>query len=234
MAFALTDGRQLKRDRPLGSLPDGPNLITTASVLCGCPVALPAIDMPLARTPIVGRRISDDAVSRAYGERKCGTHSPSPLRPGRISDDLRESFERAGYPLRTNTIASPGVIEVYPHPALVELSGARQRLPYKAGRVRSYWPKATSLERRVRLYRQWSEIVALLESQIAGVAAALPQLELNASGLEVKSYEDALDAIVCTWVAACCLQGQATPYGDENSAIWIPSPRVTAPQRSPP
>jgi predicted RNase H-like nuclease len=105
---------------------------------CGRPVDLVAIDMPLARSPIVGRRASDDAVSSAYGGRKCGTHTPSAFRPGRMSDDLREGFERAGYPLLTNTIAQSGVIEVYPHPALVELAGASERLPYKASKVRSY------------------------------------------------------------------------------------------------
>jgi hypothetical protein len=31
-----------------------------------------------------------DAVSRAYGARKCGTPTPSAFRPGRISDALRE------------------------------------------------------------------------------------------------------------------------------------------------
>jgi hypothetical protein len=51
------------------------------------------------------------------------THSPTAVRPGRISDDLREGFEQAGYPLSPTAIATPGLIEVYPHPALVELSG---------------------------------------------------------------------------------------------------------------
>jgi hypothetical protein len=83
-------------------------------MFCGRPVDLIAIDMPLARSPIVGRRTCDDAVSRAYGGRKCGTHSPSASRPGRISEDLKNGFVRAGYPLLTDTIASKGTIEVYP------------------------------------------------------------------------------------------------------------------------
>jgi hypothetical protein len=40
-------------------------------------VALVAIDMPLAQTPIVGRRVSDSAVSRAHGGRKCGANAPN-------------------------------------------------------------------------------------------------------------------------------------------------------------
>ena len=76
---------------------------------------------------------------------------PNALRPGRLSDELRQSFERAGYPLLTNMRAPVGLIEVYPHPALVELAGASIRLPSKASKVRSYWPTPT--ERRVLLYR---------------------------------------------------------------------------------
>jgi predicted RNase H-like nuclease len=219
---ALADSRQPAEERPSGSSADASALLASASMLCGRPVDLVAIDMPLSRSPIVGRRTSDDAVSRAYGGRKCGTHSPSASRPGRISVDLKNGFERAGYPLRTDTIAPKGVIEVYPHPALVELAGASERLPYKASKVRSYWPSADPPERRDRLYKQWSEIVTLLEGEIAGAKAALPRLDLNATGIQMKAYEDALDAIICAWVAVCALEGRAIAFGDEQSAIWIP------------
>jgi predicted RNase H-like nuclease len=114
------------------------------------------------------------------------------------------------------------VIEVYPHPALVELAGALERLPYKTSKVGSYWPLASPPERRILLYRQWSEIVALLEGEIADAAATLPRLELNASSWKVKAFEDTLDAIVCAWVAICTLEGRAKPFGDRDSAIWIP------------
>jgi predicted RNase H-like nuclease len=148
---AMTDRRQPAEPRPSGSSPDAPALLTSAPILCGRPVDLVAIDMPLALTPINTRRVADDAVSRTYGGRKCGTHTPSALRPGRISDALRESFERAGYPLGTDRLARPGVIEVYPHPALVELLGASKRLPYKASKVGNYWPQASLQERRTLL-----------------------------------------------------------------------------------
>jgi predicted RNase H-like nuclease len=141
-----------------------------------------------------------------------------------MSDHVRESFDLAGYPLLTNIMALAGLIEVYPHPALVELAGASIRLPYKASKVRSYWPFATPAERRVRLFRQWSEIVKLLEGEIAGVDAALPSLDIGSSGIQIKAYEDALDAVICAWVAICALEGRARSFGDENSAIWIPYP----------
>ena len=52
--------------RPQGSRPDPSALLASALMLCGCPVNLVAIDMPLAHTPITGRRTCDDAVSRVY------------------------------------------------------------------------------------------------------------------------------------------------------------------------
>jgi predicted RNase H-like nuclease len=223
---ALADEGLSEEQHPSGGLPDAPMLLASASRLGGGSVELVAIDMPLARLPIVGRRTSDDAVSRAYGGRKCGTHTPSAVRPGRMSDHVRESFERAGYLLQTDAERPVGLIEVYPHPALVELAGTPTRLPYKVSKARSYWPSANPAERRVRLLQQWSGIVALLEREIAGVEAALPCVEARSSGVALKAYEDSLDAIICAWVAICAAEGRATSFGDENSAIWIPNSSV--------
>ena len=106
---------------------------------------------------------------------------------GRLSDALREGFEDAGYPLltkQTGAIKLPGVIEIYPHPALVELFDARKRLPYKVSKVQSYWPEAFPADRRTRLYGQWREIAARLEREIAGVEAVLPRLEATAKASE--------------------------------------------------
>jgi predicted RNase H-like nuclease len=221
---ALADGL-CPEARPKGSQPDPKELLSSSRKLCGRSVDLVAIDMPLALTPIVGRRGCDDAVSKAYGARKCGTHTPSATRPGPVSDDLTRGFMEAGYPLLTRIAAPPGVIEVYPHPALVELAGAPERLRYKASKVRTYWRQATAPERRDLLYREWARIVALLEREIEGVAAALTTPGPGASGLEIKAYEDTLDAVVCAWVVVCALEGRAVPFGDDGAAIWTPCRR---------
>ena len=120
---ARAAGEPWRERRPCGSRPDASELLASSLTLAGWPVDLVAVDMPLAHEPITARRAADNAVSRAYGARKCGTHTPSALRPGLISDQLKAEFERAGYPLQTTSISPPGLIEVYPHPALC---GARQ------------------------------------------------------------------------------------------------------------
>jgi predicted RNase H-like nuclease len=127
--LALADTGLAREAHPCGSTPQADKLLAAALILLGQRVDLVAIDMPLSHVPITGRGTSDNAVSRAYGARKCGTHTPSVLRPGSISDDLQASFTTCGYPLQTLEINTPGLIEVYPHPALVELASAQERLP---------------------------------------------------------------------------------------------------------
>ena len=222
--LALADPDITPGTQPVGSAPRPSALLNAAFLLAGRPVDLVAVDMPLSRKPIAGRRASDDMVSQAYGARKCGTHTPGTERPGPIGRELTSDFGAIGYPLQTLSIAAPGLIEVYPHPALVELTSASERLPYKIAKVRSYWPSASPAERRTLLYRQWTEIVSALDRRIVGLADSLPGLAPYASVREMKAYEDKLDAVVCAWVAICALDGLASPYGDEDSAIWIPDP----------
>lgn len=197
-------------------------LLGAAHALTGGAVTLIAADIPLARSPIVARRYSDDQVSVAYGARHASTHTPNPDRPGKISTVMRDEFLRLGYPLATSKLTAPALIEVYPHPALIELTNAERRLPYKEGKIGKYWPDLSVHDRRVKLLEQWSIIVVHLEMHIAGVAAALPPPTSQAPKRTLKAFEDALDAVVCAWVGICALEGRAVPFGDENSAIWVP------------
>ena len=77
--------------RPHGCKPDATALLDAAHKICGRPVDLVAVDMPLSRRPIIGRRACDDEVSRRYGAKGAGTHSPSHERPGKIAMSARPS-----------------------------------------------------------------------------------------------------------------------------------------------
>lgn len=201
-----------------------PGILQTAEQTAGCPVSLVAVDMPLSRNAVTGRRVSDKLVSSVYGARKCATHSPSAQRPGPISDRLRADFEALGFRLLTQRVSSPGLAEVYPHPALVELTGAPERLKYKIGRAGTYWQKErpSPEERRRRIIAEWRRIAGALETQLQGVAAGLPGVSILSTGRELKAFEDTLDAIICCWAGICILEGRAIAHGDDASAIWIP------------
>lgn len=210
--------------RPTGGLADASGLLAACCRITGNPPVLVAIDMPLSRAPITARRAADNAVSVAYGARHASTHTPSVTRPGRISDDLTAGFAAAGYPLLTCGEPEHGLIEVYPHPALIELARADRRLPYKAAKAGKFWPALSPLERRLKLLATWSEIVTLLDREISGVAEALPVPEPGATGIAMKAFEDKLDAVVCAWVGTRVLARTAIPFGDDDGAIWIPAP----------
>ena len=127
-------------------------------------------------------------------------------------------FAQAGYPLLTTGGFFPAVIEVYPHPALIELAKANRRLPYKHANSRKHWPEASPIDRRAKLLSVWAGIVSLLDHRIEGVASALPLPDPSSRGYEMKAFEDCLDAVVCAWVGTCVLDGSATAHGDETSA----------------
>lgn len=213
-------GSSILRHR--GSTPDAADLVAAAKLKAGSEPDIVAVDMPLSMSPIIRRRHSDNLVSSAYGAKHASTHTPSETRPGMISDNLRAGFETIGYPLATTQLRGRDLIEVYPHPALIELAAAERRLPYKIAKIRKYWPDDAMDVRRRKILEIWGHITALLDAKIQGVAATLRLPAVDARGYQMKAFEDALDAVVCAWIGACVLDGRAKAYGDGESAIWVP------------
>ena len=212
--------------RHLGESPDVARLLDDCRRLAGRTPDIVAVDMPLALAPIVGRRASDRAISSAFGAAKAATHSPSALRPGKLADAMRADFAAAGFALGVAPgFAKPALIEVYPHAALIALTGEPTRLPYKAGKTTIYWREVALEERRLRLNAVWRRLVAALDAEIAGVAEAIPPPELMPRGRALKAWEDRFDAAVCAFVGIAALEGRADAYGDSGSAIWVPRRR---------
>lgn len=120
-------------------------------------------------------------VSSAYGSQHTGTHAPSDLRPGKLSDDLTAVFDREVYLLHTSEGCLPGLIEVYPHPVLIELSAATRRLSYKHSKSRKYWPDDAPMARRLKRFETWERIVILSGNQSErrgrSLASIGPQLQ---------------------------------------------------------
>ena len=144
--------------------------------------------MPLSTETISGRRTADAAVSNAYGGRGAAIHSPSSERPGAISDRPTRDFAASGFPLATGAspVGTPNrLVEVYPHPALMTLTGANYRLPYKVSRSRKYWPKSSPAQRRAKLLTQFGDIASALKGEIRDIPIELPEPDtmITTSGL---------------------------------------------------
>jgi predicted RNase H-like nuclease len=209
-----------------GTAPDVRSILASAArLLGGHRVDVVTIDMPVSQKPIKGRRPADNAISTVFGAAQCGTHSPNAARPGKLGEDLTAAFVDAKYEVATVTDKSGTLrrlVEVYPHPALLGLLNETRRLSYKAGKSRKYWPTATVPERIARLLQVHKRILAALSAEIEGIELQLPDASSCTSLASLKRYEDALDALVCAWVGCRYVGNQATPFGDETAAIWVP------------
>jgi predicted RNase H-like nuclease len=196
-------------------------LVKAARQLAGVEVDLVVADIPLARKPIRGRRLADREISKLFGSRGCAAHSPTPIRPGHISDDLRDDFQRCGFPLATRRANPPGhaLIETYPHPALLSLMKAPRRVKYKVAKSKKYWPKLSLSDRSAKIAGMLQEILAELSKAISGIKP--PENTKQLSGL--KPMEDQVDALVCAWVGIQVIEGNATAVGDDEAAIWLPA-----------
>ena len=153
-------------------------------------------------------------------------HSPSPAMPGAISTNLRDGLRELGYELTVNyangLAAINSVVEVYPHPALLTLLECDYRVPYKVARSRRFWPNLTVPERVNRLVEKFQVIRTELAQVIHGIPDFLPEIPYDGTLASLKRYEDALDALICAWVGARYLEGNATAYGNNDAAIWVP------------
>ena len=195
--------------------------------------------MPLSSEKIEKPRNSDKCITAEFAKYWCGTHAPTKLRPGQVGRRLFKEFCDQGYTHWVNSAGHearrlPGLMEVYPHPALLTLIplderlskfGNNKRLPYKISRARSYFrdiPEPS--KRRQKLAETWRHIVTGLEQVISGVSKELGQVPSPEVLAGWKDYEDRLDAVVCAWVAIAALEGRARAFGDAGSAIWVPLP----------
>lgn len=222
-ASSISDFCSFVHDGPAldkGTTAEGVEAVLRLS-MGACPaLALIAVDMPLSLVEIAGRRSADTQISKEYGGRKCSTHSPSPVRPGPLSGEIVTKCAELGFPLRTESCLSPGLIEVYPHPALVELLSAESRLKYKVGKVAKFFPDKTTAERKDKIEEVWIKIAEKADEDIKGFSDTLVRT-IRETGISKRS-EDLLDALICAWIGLKCLRGEAKPFGNQEAAIWVP------------
>ena len=212
-------------ERPVrGGVPEPEPLLRAAEILSGEQVSVVAVDMPLSKskTPITERRVCDNAVSKIFGGKGCGTHSPTDERPGELSVQLRELLDELGYRLEVSKPDEDTSIEAYPHPAVLSLLDRDYRVPYKVSRSLRYWPGLSVQERAHLLVVEFQSIYAGLSIELHGLPCEFLPAPPYKSLSFLKRYEDALDALVCAWVGTRYLDGHADHYGDDDAAIWIP------------
>ena len=176
-----------------------------------------SVDMPVSKLQITSRRPADNMVSKVYGAMWCSSHSPSQQRPGSISEEFSRVMTEQQFHLATvERLVGKSYLEVYPHTALLRLMKSDKRLPYKESKRSKYWPNLSTKERKQELIKQWGKIVLALEEKVGCIDIPIDD-QVN-----LKSVEDALDAIICAWVGYEYANGRAESLGDKNAVIWTP------------
>ncbi len=123
----------------------------------------------------------------------------------------------------------PALIEVYPHTAILHLmpdDGERPwRFAYKVSRSGRLWRGHSVEQRKAKLLEAFAKLRGWLGQSIAQIELDLPQVSAVTSLSSLKRYDDMLDGIVCAWTGLCYAAGAAEAFGDQDSAIWVPTVR---------
>lgn len=172
--------------------------------------AVVAIDAPLTVPNQTGRRPCESELSRDYGARKASPHPSNRERLLKVHDQIRgetlvKRLAKLGFhdPWQGSERT---VLEVYPHPALVEMFDLPERHKYKKGPV---------TDRRIGL-RRLSEMVSQLNKANPALIGHRIDVADETRGRALKGLEDQLDARVCAWIASVWHHRQETMrlYGD--------------------
>lgn len=151
-----------------------------------------AADIPLAVPNEKGMRPCERELHHVYGGAHAGPYPANRSlhrRWGRVrGEDLARLLRTAGF----TDPWSPGsrvLLEVYPHPGLVEAFRLPERLSYKKGRVAN---------RRSGLRHLAALLATLDDPPLIGPEISVTD---DVGGKALKAVEDRLDARFCAWIA---------------------------------
>lgn len=179
-----------------------------------------AIDAPLIIKNESGQRGCEKALSREYGSRKASCHTSNKrLYPEALSVELSSILQAQGF---DHLAMNKWQIECYPHPAIIECFDLPERLAYKKGSVADRKLGQIKLARLI-LSLERSRLLPLLipkefKRHLSG------EYIRSIKGRLLKTNEDALDAILCLYIAGLySIKARSTVYGDkELGYIFVP------------
>jgi len=164
--------------------------------------AIVAVDAPTIIPNVTGMRSPDKLTHKYFGRYHAGCY------PANLSLAFADRTVNFGIELeKRGFIHAPEItpqklgryqIEVFPHPAIVELFDLPLILKYKKGRL---------LERRLELIRLHQYIVKVLPTftpklHLTWAEDSVLFTEIPSTGTALKALEDRLDSLICAYVAA--------------------------------
>ena len=187
-----------------------------------------AIDAPLIIRNKDGQRQCEHALSKVYGGRKKAAPHSSNLNkyPDASSVKLSDWLELNGFKHMGRPDIEKWQLECYPHPAIIEIFGLEERLKYKKGRVAQKREGQIHLAQYIRTLKTFPSLSLLISADCDMYLDSKRIKELQ--GASLKSNEDALDAIICLFIAGLYAIGQPVKsFGDlKYGYIVVPQQTV--------
>jgi len=179
-----------------------------------------AIDAPLIIRNLTGQRLCEREIGRVYGSRKASCHTSNlSIYPSAASVALSKSLLQRGF---GHLNSDRWQIEVYPHPAIIEIFGLSERLLYKKGNVDVRRQGQIALARMLNSLST-SDALPLIIPE--GLQIYLSERYiLSLKGKALKANEDLLDAIVCLYIAGLyVLDPTCKVFGDnQDGYVYVP------------
>lgn len=163
--------------------------------------ALVAVDAPTIINNQTGMRLADKLTHKHFGRYHAGCY------PANLS--LKFATRTTGFSLSLSkkqfqhapTIEPQKLgryqIEVFPHPATINLFGLEQILKYKKGRLADRTQELNKLRGYI------IDILPRLEPALSlSTLDRIPAITVKQTGKELKAIEDRLDSLLCAYVAA--------------------------------
>jgi predicted RNase H-like nuclease len=180
-----------------------------------------AIDAPLIINNVSGQRHCERELNKEYSGRHAGAYPTNlSLFPDADAVKLSEELTKLGY-----AHCDKGgyfQIEVYPHPAIIEIFGLSERHQYKKGRVNEKRAGQVNLSNMIKKLAHSSVLPLHL---IGDLDVALDEHEIMPlRGRGLKHNEDALDSIICAYIAGLYYTGFTRTFGSvDDGYIVVPS-----------
>lgn len=163
--------------------------------------AMIAVDAPTIINNQTGMRLPDKLTHKYFGRYHAGCYPANlGLKFASRTTGFSRSLEERNFTHAPEIIpqqAGRYQIEVFPHPATINLFGLEQIIKYKKGKIS---------DRRQELARLRGYIISILPQLVPALSLAtikqIPAIPQQPTGKELKAIEDQLDSIICAYVAA--------------------------------
>ena len=182
-----------------------------------------AIDGPLIIRNESGSREAEKALAKRYAKQWASCHPANlKLYPNAISVTLSEWLLDRGIQHLANPLQQRWQLECYPHPALIEVFSLKKRHAYKKGRVLQKKAGQMQLAEMLLSLRYRKDLHLLIPEKYQALFDPFYISELK--GAALKENEDALDAVVCLYIAGLYASGHPFRlFGDvEEGYIAVP------------